>query len=616
MRAARALLALVALLVASELLLVLAARARGSVVVDVGPSTGAYGAGFTASEERPPTTLRWTREHATLALPLVAASGPAVLSVRHQGAYRQPVAVHVLVQGREVGAFPAQAGPFRVAQLPVALPAGPLRIDVLPEGPADPGIAIDWIRIEGAAIRLPLAVWAPRVLVAGAFVLALAAGFGVAASAAAAFGLLLALAAWAAGDPFACAHVLTRIALPGLALCGLGLLLMRQRPHARWLVLLLLAGYLTKGAALFHPSYFYNDVRNNRRYVQALGGRDGPLLERSHRAQLQIGVAYPRIVGGTKYAFPYSPVFFLPFTLLSPEPLVIDEAMKHAVLVLAAAQVLLAFWLAGLAFGPSAGWGAAFVAALLPIYTSRLLLALWATLGGHFFDTLMIGCALAWAARPESRRAFSAFAASATASLLTYVASLFSVSLFAGFAALEERTRALRILLVWAAGVALTIGLLYRDFAWTFATEILPVALRGGGGGGESAGGPLDGLASALDRVRIFYGFGLPALAAAGFVLLRRSANDAARRTMSAYALAFLAMVVLRSVPGGLFKDLKEMEFVAPLVAVTVGASLEELASRGRVGRVAASLIAIGLVAFGVSRYLGYVAGWTALAPA
>jgi hypothetical protein len=75
-------------------------------------------------------------------------------------------------------------------------------------------------------------------------------------------------------------------------------------------------------------------------------------------------------------------------------------------------------------------------------------------------------------------------------------------------------------------------------------------------------------------------------------------------------------MVVLRSLPSGLFKDLKEMEFVAPLVAVTVGASLEELASRGRAGRAAASLIAIGLVAFGVSRYLGYVAAWTALAPA
>jgi hypothetical protein len=615
MRAARAVLALVALLAATELLLVLAARARGNVVVDVGPSTGAYGTGFTASEERPPTTFRWTRDHATLALPVVVARGPAVLSVRHQGAYRQPVVVHVLVQDQEIGTFPAQAGPFRVAQVPVALPAGPLRIDLLPEGPADPGIAIDWIRIEGASIRLPLAVWAPRVLVAGAFMLALAAGFGVAASAAAAFGLLLALAAWAAGDPFACAHVLTRIALPGLALCGLGLLLMRQRPHARWLVLLLLAGYLTKGAALFHPSYFYNDVRNNRRYVQALGGRDGTLLERSHRAQLQIGVAYPRIVGGKKYAFPYSPVFFLPFTLLAPEPLVIDEAMKHAVLVLAAAQVLLAFWLAGLAFGPSAGWGAAFVAALLPIYTSRLLLALWATLGGHFFDTLMIGCALVWAARPESRRAGAAFTASATASLLTYVASLFSVSLFAGFAALEDRKRALRILLVWAAGVALTIGLFYREFAWTFATEILPAALRGGGGGGD-AGGPLDGLATALDRVRIFYGFGLPALAAAGFVLLRRRAALPARRTMIAYALAFLAMVVLRSLPSGLFKDLKEMEFVAPLVAVTVGASLEELASRGRAGRAAASLIAIGLVAFGVSRYLGYVAAWTALAPA
>ncbi len=614
MRWARAALALLLLLAATEGLLALAAHARAPVVVDVGPSTGAYGSGFTDSEERPPTTFRWTRGHATVTVPLATRPGDAVLVVRHQGVYRSPVVVHVLVQGREAGSFPAQAGPFRVTRVPVAVPAGELRLDFIPEGPADPGIAIDWIALEGACVRLPGSAWAPRVLVAGVFLLALVAGFALLPAAGIGAACAAAVAAWAAADPFACVHVLAHLTVPGLALAALALLLMRGRRHARWLLLLVLGSYLTKGAALFHPSYFYNDVRNNRRYVQALGGSDGTLLERSHRAQVQIGVGYPRIVGGKKYAFPYSPVFFLPFTLLPSEPLVIDEAMKHVVLALAAGEVLLAFWIAGLVLGPAAGWGAAVVAALLPVYTSRLLLALWATIGGHFLDTLMIGAALAVAARPESRRAFAGFAAAAVASLLAYVTSLFSVSLFAGLLALLDRRHWLRVALAWAAGVGLTLGLLYRDFVVTFATEILPAAIAGHGGG--AAGGPLDGLASALDRVRIFYGFALPLLAVAGFVIVRRRAAQATRGALAAWALAFLAMVVLRSLPGGLFKDLKEMEFVAPLVALTAGATLEELATRGRSGRLAAALVGLGLLAFGAARYLDYVAAWTALASA
>jgi hypothetical protein len=509
------------------------------------------------------------------------------------------------------GSFPARAGPFREETIAIRVPPGPVRLEVLPEGPPDPGVALDWIRIEGVAFELPAAAWPARALVLGAFLLALAAGFGAGAALLAGLCLAAAIAVWAAFDPFALVHVVARVALPALALAGLTLLLFRSRPGARWLVLLVLASHLSKGAALFHPGYFYNDVRNNRRFAQALVEDGGPLLERGHAAQRRFGVAYPRIIAGRKYAFPYSPVFFYPFGLAGPEPQDVDEALKQAVTALAAVQVPLAFWIAGLVFGSGAGLGAAFVAALLPIDVSRLVLALWATAGGHALDTLAFGLALLFAGRPESRAAFAGFAAAVQASYLTYVASLFNMGLFTSALALLHGRRGARFLAVGVLGAAVTVLLLYRDFVAVFVGEILPAVLRGQGGAAPEAGASAAG---PLARVPIFYGWGLPALAAAGFVLVRRRAAPESARVVTAYALALAALVLLRSLPGGLFKDLKEMEFAAPLVALTAGASLETLAASGPRGRWAAALVAAGLLAFAIERYVWFVSPWVRLA--
>jgi hypothetical protein len=62
----------------------------------------------------------------------------------------------------------------------------------------------------------------------------------------------------------------------------------------------------------------------------------------------------------------------------------------------------------------------------------------------------------------------------------------------------------------------------------------------------------------------------------------------------------------MRGLGGGLFRDLKEITFAAPLVALLTGLVLDELGRRGRAGRHAAALAAAGLVAFGLGRYWGY----------
>lgn len=609
----RRLLALAGLLAFTEALFLVAPRARGTLVVDVGPSTGAYGAGFTDSEERPPTTFRWTRSGAGLALPLVGSGGEGVMTVRYGRPLDSSVRVQVLLSRRPVTVFEARPGRFRSVRLPVTLPDGRLRIDFWPEDGGELGVAIDWLQIAGGAWRIPVDAHGPRLLVAGTFLLFLAAGFPLLGALALAGTLALIEGYWAAVDPFGCVHVLSRLAVPALVLTGLALLIVRKHKGARWMALIFLAGYLAKGAGLFYPSYFYNDVRNNRRFVMALARPGGWLPDERLSAQVAIGVAYPRSVAGKSYAFPYSPVFFLPFTLLRQDHTTIDETLKHVALACAAAEVMLVFWIAGLVFGEGAGVGAAFVAALLPVFYSRLLLALWSTLGGHVFDTLVLGTALLLAAQPESRERLCSFAAAAQASLLTYVASLFNVTLFTGFLALLLRRLSLRVLAAWAVAVSVTLVLLHADFAVLFLREILPAFLTSQGSAGTT--GAVASTTNAVGRIPLFYGWGLPALAVAGFLLARRKSSPEAVRVLAAHALAFAGLVALRALPGGLFKDMKEIEFVAPLVAVLAGASLEELWSRGRPGRIAACLVAVGLLAFAADRYAEFLAAWTALAP-
>jgi hypothetical protein len=601
---------LFAVILGFEGLLAAAGALGRPVTVDVGPSTGVYGSGFTESEERPPSTFRWTLAQAALEVPLTV-DGPAPRIVLRAARFVDvPTRIHVALNGVPAGTFTARPGGHRVHTLVSAPVRGPLRLDLLSEDPAL-GVALDWVRVEGVRNGVPwTALWA-RLLVAGVFLLVLGVGLSLARAAAATAALALVLAAWAGADPFAFVHVTQRIAGPGLLLAAGAAFALRRVPRGHVVAFVFLAGYLLKGAALFHPSYFYNDVRNNLRYVLALKDDGRSLRERNREAQVRVGVAYPRIVAGRKYAFPYSPVFFLPFTRLPAERVV--EAIKHVALAAAAAEVVAVFLLARLVFGGRSGLIAALLAVVLPPLHSRLLLAMWSTVAGHLLDLLAITAATVLAARPAWRGGWAAYFGSLLAALLTYVSSLFNLSLFAGAWAALERRRALRIVCLWALAVAMTLGLLYRDFVAQFALEILPAVWAGRGEGAERLS-LADSLLTALGRIPLFYGYGFPALAAAGLVLARRRTEPPVFRVVAAYAWAFAGLVALRAFSLGLFKDLKEVEFVGPLVALLTGASLEALWDRGRHGRISAVLVIAGLIAFGLARYRGYFLTYTFLA--
>ena len=208
---------------------------------------------------------------------------------------------------------------------------------------------------------------------------------------------------------------------------------------------------------------------------------------------------------------------------------------------------------------------------------------------------------------PNKRPRLFRYGAGVLASFLSYISSLFNMTLFTGCLALVERRRALSLIFVVGSAGLLTISLLYLPFARAFMTEIVPAMIAGA----PSTRSDAIGFLAALGRIHLFYGFGFPVFALGGFVLARR--DPATFRTLAAYGATFLALLTLRAVSGA-FKDLKELVFIAPFIAITTGVSLEALATRGRTGRFAAIAVALGLIAFGISKFGEYAALRTKLA--
>lgn len=605
---------------ALPVLLALLCGARGPRVVtlNLGPNDSTFLHGFLPLYEiEEPLSTHWTSYHARVGLPLVV-SGDATLSFRSARILPETAQVEVSLAGRVVERFSCRGGRYEVRRVALGPQSGtPVDVgfDVDSHDRRGLGLKLDWLRLElgeGARLRLAGATAARALLfVVFWFALLRFAGFVPRAALLGTLPLALATAAAALGEPLVLAHLLQKLALSTAlvgTLCAVGL---RRRAHGSWATLLFLLGYLVKGVGVFHPGYYYPDVQLFRRYAQELATNEGSLAERGVAAQKRTNTAYPRQVAGKAYAFPYSPVFFVPFTWLVAEPALIEDAERHVGLAAGAAEALLALWLAGLAFGNGAGLGAMVVALLLPPMHSRLLFAMWPTLFGHVFDVLVIGAALLALARPDDGARLLRAVGLTFVALALYVSSLFNLGAFLTALALVERRRGLRLLLGYTACALLVVLWLYHPFLRALFGEILPAVLSGVRMASDEGTAP-PGLLAALNRVPMFFGWGLPALSVAGFVLLRRQASEAARRTLTAYALAFLALVLLRGFGAGLFRDLKEITFVSPLVAVLAGAALEEMWRRGRSGRWATALIVVGLLAFCAERYAFY---WTSYRP-
>ncbi|HEY7821066.1 MAG TPA: hypothetical protein VIG29_22770, partial [Vicinamibacteria bacterium] len=445
------------------------------MVFQLGPNDHRYIEGFVPHYEVENGTVawRWSTYHASVDLPLVLEGG-ATLSYRFSRVFGQTAAATVSLAGSTIDRFTARGGAVetRRVRLPDLSPTPlSIRFEIDSHEGRNLGLKLDWLALSpGPDSRLRLSA-RPRFLTSllAGFLFALFRFGGLRArESLMPIAVFLATAgAMMVRDLFGFAHGISQLSLP---LAGLSIpagLFLKGRPGGRWVLPLFVAGYLLRGFGLFHPQTFYGDVANARDYVEAFRETSGSLAERGVETQKRTNVGYPRAVAGKDYAFPYSPLYFLPFGLAST-PGGIEDAVRHAGLAASALETLPVFWIASIAFSPQAGILAALLWAVSPPVFSRLLLALHATVIGSFLDTLAIAFVLALSFEPRNPFRLGGVLVASLASFLTYTSGLFSMGAFLLFESMLERRLALKLLGIVLVASTLTVTWLYGPFLVAF----------------------------------------------------------------------------------------------------------------------------------------------------
>jgi hypothetical protein len=623
-------------LVAAVLVLapVLAARLGASgarvVTVNFGPGDAPYITGFAPEYEIDDKVgTHWTTYHAGVALPLQVRGGPVDLSYRFTRGFGETAQVEVSYDGRAVDQFQCRGGIVleRKAALGV-LPATPVRVGIVSDSHErkDRGLKMDWMRLTlGPGAHVRLTGWAalvPAVAVALVLAIHLLAGwplrhaFALTAPwcVAAVVGLVL--------DPWL-THRLLRgvpLALALLGGAGLGVAEWRRRRGAlsaeslRILAALGLAAFLVRVLAVNHPDFYYPDLRTHARLVEKVQDEGIGFFLSPSRAIWEHGVWRTEAYGKT-YAFPYTPAFHLPFTLL---PVGYDTLLLCLKLAAAAVSIVPIFltWALARRLGVSV-LGAALLV-LVPTYTSRLSFAFLPALFGHAVD---LGLLYWLAGHLESIRAPRTWLAGAgwiAACQLAYISGVMNTAALVLTLVLWAlvRRRPVDAALLAAMGLAAAAGavaLYYRDFLG-MVIDLVPRVAQGAAHAPSRY--PVQPFwLVAYERTRDFFDTVYPILAAAGLALMWRepvpeaTVSTAARRWLLVGWLgAYVFLLVGRAKAPDVFLHGHETLLVTPLVCLAAGVALSRLTRHSR----AAWWTAAALAAFLAVQ--GALGQWRAIA--
>jgi hypothetical protein len=564
--------------------------------------------GLRASGE---TMFRWALDGARIELPLRVRSGSLTARLRLARFTDHPAGITLLSSGREVDRWtqPPRGWRERTVDLGEVRGQPVLQLRTTPEDPEALAVALDWVELRGAGRVLP----SPKLFAGLALLflgvplaLRILAGPAPALGAAAATAVIgIALVAWdrlgglsalgAAGAPALAATVL---------LAALFRLLARRWPDAipgAAALVVPAAVLLVALAALSHPSYYYPDVDTHARYLAAARA-DPYLLVDPGEYQERTG-AWIREIALRRVAFPYSPVFYV---AAWPLAVVFGEvsAIKTAAVVALALTLLLVHGLARLlGVPPRAALLAQTLAALLPVVSSRLALALFPTLFGQAFELLLIVHLMRRYPHLEGARDAAAACAFLFMAQAAYTGSVLNVAaMIAVFTGWEltagDRRKARRVLGAWAIAAAVVGTLQYARFVPVLWREVLPHVREAPPPAGDEGGGLLGRAAS---RAALFYDVVYPLLLVPGLVALRAAAR-APRRLLVSALLAGATLLALRYAAPVLFRDAKEVELLAAPVAVTAAAGIAWLDARGAGGRLAAATAAGIALAWGAQR--------------
>jgi len=574
--------------------------------VNVGAGDAPFARGFRERWERDgltgsgETTFRWAADGSRLEVPVSVASGRLTARVRLARFAATPAEVTVEAGGREVDRWVQAPRGWRVREIDLGEARGPLALTFRAPGQGGDGLAlaVDWVEVRGAgavrpsgdlALRLTVFLLAPPLLVL--LVLrapTLAAGVG-------AFGAMVAaLAVWRdrLGGLWACSAAAAPAVVAVVSVALLYRVMRRAWPDAGTPCAAGVPLFVTLAAlvAFFHPFYYYPDVDTHARFLQALRVNPSLLVDPTQPWQRRGDVT--REIGGQRVPIPYAMVFHAsawPLTAVLPD----TAALKTAAVVSAAAVVLLVHPLAR-ATGLGPGWSvvAQILAALLPVLTSRLSLALYPTLFGQAWLVLLVTHLARRLSHLDGARDSAAATLFMFLAEATYTGSLLMVStLVLVLSAVEllsdEWRRSLRLLGGWGIATGILLLTMYVGFLPTLWAGVLPYVFEDTGATVAAAGEA--SWLSALRRLAIFYDVVFPILTLAGLAAMWRRSTYA-RRVLGSALLAGVVVLLLRFVLRTALRDAKEVELLWAPVAVLSASALAWAWARGLPGRAMAVL--------------------------
>ncbi len=297
----------------------------GPRIIDfnLGPGDTPYLEGFLpAYEIDEKLGTHWTTYDATIALPLRVEGGPVDVVYRYARVFGETAEIEVDVSGVPIDGFSRRGGAFEERHGSLAVLDTPLSFAVRCDSHErqNMGIKLDWVRFDlgdQSSVRLiGWAFWQPIVITLMLLVVWIASGAGVARAATLTAPLALALAFGLWSDPWL-THRLVRglaIAVPlfGLAVLGIGRLIKVDRATLRLVFGFMLVAFLVWAAAVNHPDFYYPDLRTHARLVGFVHEAGLDFLVSPSSVITEHNVWVTEAYGQT-YAFPYTPMFHLPF---------------------------------------------------------------------------------------------------------------------------------------------------------------------------------------------------------------------------------------------------------------------------------------------------------------
>lgn len=625
------------LLVLAALALLAAFQRPSDIFVDFGPNDNSYVRGFREDfEVDEPTIIHWSGDRASVRLPFTL-RGPYDVTLRYKRHIASPAEVRFFLGDDLVKTAVVPQQDFGLLELSSRNSGSEpfeLRILSRSDDPRPLGVALDWMQIRpshriGAVIPHAAAMLAMLSWVLAFYLVPRVVGLRWRAASISAAAAAFSLAGIATVNKLWPVHASLTLGLRAHAVAGLlvGFFLLRGRvggsafatPLARWAMVAIFAGFAIRSFALFHPDFYYPDVRTHSKFVSLIwteGLHDffAHYIDNQHTHLLGL-----QLVGNRWLAFPYPPLLYLSIYPLSLLQLPVEDWMKLVPTALLAVEALVLFALARkLGVGEKAALVAVVLHASARVLAFRLAVASYAAMFGHFWDFVVVLYLVFFFDRIRRPPYALGFAALIAISILSYAGSALVLGLFVPAFCIAltliggDRRPAAATLVSIAAWALFGALVAVASFYWQYVPEILtrPDGAASSSALVETAFTPLAALSMSAYRLNLFYGvFGFIALGSLA-IMRRKSSHPLAGALVAAAIATFIGLNFLRAGLGSthIFQFSKDDLVLVPVITIAL-ARLVEALDVSRRARFVAGLIVIGWIGWGMIRLSADIRG-------